>query len=558
MPARYLLLAIGLWTPAIVPVPAAAPDWGLIFNDDGDLSFTDLDPQESMRKLRALIGSLGQTPVKTLTYSVGAGSDIMYYPTRVASVWGWRPTAGRYASDPRWTARLAACRSGAQNQLDAIRVVGEEARRLGIRFVPSLRMNDSHYCSDPENSPLTGEFWVKHAPRLTLGQSPVAGYPNYRHLLDFSHNEVRAYRLAIAREIIDRYRDLMDGLELDFNRVQIFFPPGTAASRCGLLSDLVADVRRALDDAGQATGRRYWLLVRVPPAVRNCEWSGIEIEAWMRNRLVDVVIPSQLMTLAHDMPVDEFVSLADKTGCRVYPAIYDRNQFSWPFSAQPPQGEYGKGLDRDASLELLRGAAVNYRHMGAAGFQMFNFPLPPRPFDLEVMASLADVGVRPGTDRVFAITPAYWHDREDTYEYRKQIPVELRPGQRADVTIYVGEDLTAARVPTPSCCALRLGLHQAGKTGLDAAAKKLGLEIRLNDALIHRAPLGEQLTLVAAKRRVGGRGHPPATQAYAQVPVVDLQHVRQGKNRLTIALDAATSTETLLVVEAQLGVFFPR
>ena len=37
------------------------PDFGLMFNNDGDLSFASSDPQEATRKLQAAIDSLGDT-----------------------------------------------------------------------------------------------------------------------------------------------------------------------------------------------------------------------------------------------------------------------------------------------------------------------------------------------------------------------------------------------------------------------------------------------------------------------------------------------------------------
>ncbi|MBT3373979.1 MAG: hypothetical protein HN406_00190, partial [Lentisphaerae bacterium] len=192
-------------------------EFGLILNDDGDLSCTAADPAESRRRLEEMVDSLRGTPVQTLAYSVGAGSDILYYPTRIASVWGWRETPA-YASGP-WKERIRNATASAAAGVDSVRIAGERAKAIGLRFVPSFRMNDSHFVRDPLNYPLTGRFWMENQDR-TLGVSPVKGY-DYSKLLDFAHPEVRAHRLAVIEEIIERYGDLMDGLELDFNRVQI-------------------------------------------------------------------------------------------------------------------------------------------------------------------------------------------------------------------------------------------------------------------------------------------------------------------------------------------------
>src|SRR5258706_9626378 len=134
-------------------------------------------------------------------------------------------------------------------------------------------MNDMHFVVDPDNYPLTGEFWLSHRD-LRIGRSPVAGW-DYSNLFDYAHEPVRAYRLAIIREALTRYADLMDGFELDLNRFQVFFAPGQVAANAHLLTTMVARVRGWLDELGAERKRTYFLFVRVPPALRNCAWSGI-------------------------------------------------------------------------------------------------------------------------------------------------------------------------------------------------------------------------------------------------------------------------------------------
>ena len=150
-----------LQAPLAVFSPAAPlPDFGVLLNDDGDFSFTSLDPAESVRNLKAQVDSLAGTSVKTLTWSVGAGSEILYYPTKVANVWGWRPIPEKYEKAfGSWSRKAQA---GLAAGVDPIRVVGERAKALGIYFVPSYRMNDDHFIFDPMEYPLTGKFWLEN------------------------------------------------------------------------------------------------------------------------------------------------------------------------------------------------------------------------------------------------------------------------------------------------------------------------------------------------------------------------------------------------------------
>ena len=144
------------------------PDFGVMLNDDGDLSFTSLDPNESARNVLAQVDSLAGTAVKTLMWSVGAGSEILYYPTKVANDWRWRPIHPNYEKEfGSWQRKAAA---GLDAGFDSIRIAGERAKALGMFFVPSYRMNDDHFIFDPVDYPLTGKFWLDNHEKMKIGE----------------------------------------------------------------------------------------------------------------------------------------------------------------------------------------------------------------------------------------------------------------------------------------------------------------------------------------------------------------------------------------------------
>jgi hypothetical protein len=116
-----------------------------------------------------------------------------------------------------------------------------------------------------------------------LGASPVPEYEGYKHLLNYARDEVRAYRLAIIFEAMDRYADVMDGFELDFNRFQIFFPPGEASKHAHLITAMLVRIREHLDLLGEKRKQHLKLIVRVPPALKNCTWAGLDIEPGPRS-----------------------------------------------------------------------------------------------------------------------------------------------------------------------------------------------------------------------------------------------------------------------------------
>ena len=518
------------------------PDFGLMLNDDGDYSFTDRNLEKSEANLRQMIRSLERTSVRTLVYNVATGTDIMLYPSKVSSVYGWRKTTGE--TKPPWDERMPIFRTAAEAGVDAVRIAAEEAKAIGLYFIPSFRMNDAHYAVDPMNNPLTGEFWVKHHEQFEFGQSPLPEVEMYKHLLDFSHAEVREYRLAVIHEVISRYSDIMEGLQLDFMRNPILFPTTTAATQAQT-TEMISAVRASLDEAGRKEGRFLSLHVRVPPSLKSCKWAGLDIEKWLGERLVDVVIPSQGMTLSYDMPVDSFIELARPVGATVYPVILTRTQFSWPFLADPDASDYTIPTDRRVRPEQVRGAAANYMAMGAAGVEMYNFNLPPYAMSnfYDYVSATADPW---DGDRVHAVTPAHWIDYTDTFEDRKQIPANLNAGVVARVTMRIGDAVTTDAAEQRI---LRLGLY-----GVDARSANL-LVVALNGVEIYRGPVAEVALPVTGT--IGARGrksNPKPAQTYVQWPV-DLSILHPGLNEIAVALELPDPRAIAQLVEVQLAVF---
>ncbi len=516
------------------PLFAGSPE--LMQNLDGDLSFTGATPDESRKKLVQLIDDIADGPAATLMWSIGAGSDILYYQTKVASTWGWRET--KYNDDPRWQARIERCRLATEAGLDAPRIVGERAREKGLKFFPSYRMNDAHYCSDPLNYPLTGRFWMEHQD-ATIGESPIAGYDGYQYLLNYADEEVRAYRLAVIFEAMDRYADVMDGFELDFNRFQIFFPAGTAEKNAHLITEMLEKARQRLNAIASDQKRPMQLIVRVPPTLKNCTWSGLDVATWMELDLIDAIIPAQVMTLAHDMPLDEFVQLAkaaqpaDSNGCEIIGSLYGRAGYNWPFSADHSTAAYSAAVSRTPTAAQFLGAALNQRYLGATRHQIYNYILHTDASTCEALASFEG-------DRRYQITQGYFLDKEDSYEYRKQLPLALQAGKKASLRILIGEE------PSQANANLRIGLYGANR---DYAGVEM--KVSLNGHVVHEGSTAEQL-VVATGTRHGNGSHAPPTEAYVQWPIGDAGALRQGWNDIEITLTAAS--KPLQLVETEIAV----
>lgn len=539
---------------------ARRPNFGVILNDDGDLSFVSPDPKLAERILRLNINGDAALGIGTLVYCVGSGSDVLNYPTKAASTVGWRTTTTEKDSQT-WTFRMENARKAIAAGMDAVRIAGEEAKRNGLRFLPSLRMNDSHFMSKPFDYPLTGEFWLKNYANLRIKDSPVSFQPNYANLFDFRHEEVRNYRLAVINEVIDRNLDLIDGFELDFNRVQVFFPKDKADEGAPLMTDLVRKVRQRLDQVSAEQGRPMSLFVRIPTSLAACKLAGLEVQKWMEEGLVDLVSPAQLMTLAHDMPIRDLIADAHRFGVLVYPSLYPRTSFRVPLDFTEPNLGLDLRIDRSAVKAEVLAAAANYRAMGADGFYLFNFygtetGTRPHPDWMYALVASLKSKTPDASPKTFAITKTYYYDNvEPSYAYVKQLPATVTGSQTFPIEI--GE--LPADIPLPlKGCVLRLGLRsEEGQPKVELNGK----ELPLYKSFLTPKPGKKPLPPDAASRNdifliedptVLRRGTNDVTISGDTLDVTDLEIAFAHENRLSRLLmtrspetfPAGTSTKT--------------
>ena len=527
--------------------PRPLPHFGVIFNDDADLAFVVPDRVQSEALLRANIGALADTPVKTLVYCIGMGGDLLYYNTNVASRVGWRQAPDEVLGS-LLAKRMENARVCLAQGADAVRTAGEMAKTLGLRFIPSLRMNDAHFMVDPDRHSMTSEFWFAHREHYIIRDSPLDFQKAYGNLLDYTHAAVRQLRLDTIFEALERNRDLVDGFELDFNRFQVFFPKDRAAAGAPLMTELVRSVRARLDQLARETKRPMFLFVRIPPSLTDATTAGLEVERWMREGLVDMVSPAQIMTLAGDMPVADLVALGRQYRVAIHPSLYPRTSWRMPFPPQVENRYAGAKVARDAALEEIRGAAANYFRMGVAGFYLFNFYNAfgsARPHDgrlYQVFRDIARVENLVGQSKVFAVTKSYYHDGPGSYAYGKPLPAAIDPGAGLQVEVAVAEDPTAGPFPLRTC-ELRLGFR-----GVPAEAR---VTVRWNGRMVFEGELAAGTHY--STRQITGTAPraPDAAEDYLHLPLALADLVAGGKNLVDVSLAGGARTTRLTDVEVR-------
>jgi hypothetical protein len=506
-------------------------DFGVVFNEDGDFAFLSPDPVKARQLLELNVAAHAALGINTYTFSIGAGSDVLYYNTKVASPYGWRQTSYEL-KDSNWATRIRSARTCIAAGMNAVMVAGLEAKRNKMRFIPSLRMNDSHFMTDPYNYPLTGKFWMENGEKFRLGKSPLEFSKDYGNLFDYTHKEVRDFRFAVFEEAILLHQDIIDGFELDFNRVQVFFPREKNEAGRQLMTALLRRMRNRLNLLSKQKGRPMHLFVRVPPSTAACNLAGLDIQTWIREGLVDLVTPSQLMTLAHDMPIQDMVDLGKQHGVQVYPSLFPRTSFRK--AMLPAANGYGMDLPygRMANLAELLGAAANYRLMGAHGFYLFNFKggdrdegFRPHPDWMYALVAGLKNDKLNATEKVYALTKSYYNDeKQPSYAYVKQLPRQLQ-GEES-FQLLVGENPAAVAFPLKSCL-LRVG-----------AKDSLPINIKLNGVTL--APF----KVFKEEAYSTGKKLPPDLAAYSWIYLInDPGILKKGNNALQVSGAKTTITD---------------
>ena len=300
---------------------------------------------------------------------------------------------------------------------DLVSVVLDRSRRRNMALLAGLRMNDRHV--NAEKRPLFADHPQWHLRSFAA--------------LDYKHAAVRDMILAFTAQFLDRYD--VDGIELDWMRHCHVFEPSEATRNAPLLTDLVARLRRLLDDQARQRGRARLLLgARVPQTIAECDALGFDVAGWARSGL-DYLCPSDFHCIDFNIRVEDFVQRLAGTACSVYPTVMGTISI---------EGAKRRGLTH----EQFRAAAHNYYAHGAAGISAYNFYtqfmiLPgnesgeaPRPYLLEAwpralayLTALRDPGQVARGDRHYLFYPLH-PDRAPTGARKHQV-ITLGRGERS-------------------------------------------------------------------------------------------------------------------------------
>ncbi len=353
----------------------------ILVNDGGTLVGPTLEaPMGAEGLIRLTIEPLMETQIDTLYWQLGTDvwkggwltprlSDRYSHNTKVGPRWGSEQE--KFSSAGHWriyenTRQLIAAGT------DPAAVAIESGHKRGLQVFLSMRVNDCHDGIPREEiaalSPIKRRHrdWLLGAPEEPNSEFDVPGISRYGY--NFLIPEVRAYKLALAEEAIANYD--LDGLDWDFCRWPRLFPKGRQKESKELLTNLIRQIKAALETKSKKIGRKLCFSVRVPPTFELALGFGIDVKKWLEEGLVDILVPGAVINMQR-LPVEEYIEATKGTDVEVIAHIdMNLNGVGYPtrghlsYVMWPDRGYY--------TNEMYRAVAANYWQAGVDGIYLWN------------------------------------------------------------------------------------------------------------------------------------------------------------------------------------------
>jgi hypothetical protein len=296
----------------------------------------DLDPVEFVDAHTDYLTGMDASQVDSIWWCWG---DMNYapYPSKIL------PVNHAYQ---RW------CQQG----MDPLPICIDRTREKEVEAFCSFRPNESGAGGEGTGNPDNWGVWP------VIEKSPHWGQPSpfwpapFQHF-NFAVEEVRRYKLAIIREVVENYD--FDGIEIDWRCGYGCLPFHHKWEHRDHLTAFMRSVREMLQEVGEQRGRPLLLATRVPENVEGCHWDGLHVERWVGENLVDMLA---LGCKSFEVDLDAFRRLTEGTHIGLYPSMDDHHR----------AGGY-----EQPTIELYRGVAATFLQQGADGIYAFNwYPVP--------------------------------------------------------------------------------------------------------------------------------------------------------------------------------------
>lgn len=234
--------------------------------------------------------------------------------------------------------------------IDPVGGLLEETKKRGRECFFSYRINGS------DNDPLFDPPHDFKDPIPIKAEHPDWLIRKWHPFWDFTHDGVRDLKLAILKEVAEKYD--YDGISIDFARIPVLFREGQQWTHRDLLTDFIRKLRTTLLEIESRRARPYLLAVRIPEDIPGCHFDGMDVVAWIAESLVDILVVG---TRTANVDIPGFRNLTSGTEIRVYP--------SW-------DDHHSSDGYRHPSLDVWRGVCANWWRQNPDGMHTFNLTSP--------------------------------------------------------------------------------------------------------------------------------------------------------------------------------------
>ena len=266
------------------------------------------EPPMQKEEYDSAVDELLGTPVEALMFTMGDGRTVLH-DTRVGELWG------DHLRNKKWPHLIF--RRAYQNAKgliqagqDPLRIVCDRARGRGMLVYPVLLVQQGTGKRGEDTRASEFRFNHRHL-EIGAGGGVDPAFPGF-HGLDFKHEAVRRERFALIEETLQRYP--VDGFELQLNYMPYYFRPDEVEPGRRTMTEWIRRVFQAVKRSGE--GRE--LVLRVPASLEQCESVGLDIREWLRQGIVDVLIPQGPGRFDQMLDLGPMVSAARGSGCRIH------------------------------------------------------------------------------------------------------------------------------------------------------------------------------------------------------------------------------------------------
>ncbi len=316
-------------------------------------------------------------------------------------------------------------------------------RKNGYEAFWAMRMNDTHDASDTEHGRRrwNSNKWKQEHPEYLMGTRDTPTPYGKWSAVDYAHPEVRELMFRILEEVCQNYD--IDGLLLDFFRHLPTFKTTVMGGEATpdeleMMNDLFRRIRRMIDEMGAKRGRPILLAVRTPDSAGYARELGLDVEQWMKQRLIDIWVAGGYFRLQEWA---ETVAMGHKHDVQVW-ASMDESRV--------------RDRDNRNSLEAYRARIMNAWSAGVEAVWLFNFFYLPDDPQFKLLSEAGDPEALAFTDKMYVADARGRGNAQRDLKggerfftrpmtFSPENPITLEPGESATVDLLVGDDVTGAK-----------------------------------------------------------------------------------------------------------------